>query len=60
MTNRDQRHALSASFGAQLTHGLAALGLRLRLMGELSVGGVARCCETTGKLLLTSPVNLQS
>jgi hypothetical protein len=56
MSDRDQRHASSASFGALLPPGLGAMGLRLRLIRELSAGFVTLRHETTGELLLTSPV----
>lgn len=59
MLNRDQRHSFSASFEGQLPHGLGALGLRLRLTRELSASCVTLRRVTTGKLLLTSPVNHQ-
>jgi hypothetical protein len=56
MLNRDQRYSFSASFEGQLPHGLGVTGFRLRLTRELSAGFVALRHETTGKLLLTSPV----
>jgi len=56
MPDRKQSHPSSASFERLLPRGLCAMGLRLRLIRELSVGLVALCHEAAGKLLLTSPV----
>ena len=56
MPDRDQRRSSSASFEGMLPHGLGAMGLRLRLMRELSVGGATLRRVIAGKLLLTSPV----
>jgi hypothetical protein len=57
MTERASSHCSNASRGA-LGQGLPALGLRLRLSRELTLGFVACCHGTGGQLLLGSSVNV--